>query len=163
MFKKYRLLFVAIALVLIASPALAQPRPIQIALITPVQIFSEDESISGVRWNILYGRNVTVRGLDFGLINHTTGGLSKGVQFGLVGIVESDFLGWQHNQLVNYTKGDFEGFQWGFFNYAKRASGFQLGFFNYVESMHGLQVGLINVIEKGGACPVFPIANWSFN
>lgn len=163
MSKKHRLLLVAIALILIASPALAQPRPIQIALITPVQIFSEDESISGVRWNILYGRNVTVRGLDFGLINHTTGGLSKGVQFGLVGIVESDFLGWQHNQLVNYTKGDFEGFQWGFFNYAKRASGFQLGFFNYVESMHGLQVGLINVIEKGGAFPVFPIVNWSFN
>ena len=163
MSKKYRLLLAAMALVLIASPALAQPRPIQIALITPVQIFSEDESISGVRWNILYGRNVTVRGLDFGLINHTTGGLSKGVQFGLVGIVESDFLGWQNNQLVNYTKGDFEGFQWGFFNYAKRASGFQLGFFNYVESMHGLQVGLINVIEKGGAFPVFPIVNWSFN
>jgi hypothetical protein len=163
MAKKYHLLFAAIALILIASPALAQPRPIQIALVTPVQIFPEDESITGVRWNILYGRNVTVRGLDFGLINHTTGGLSKGVQLGLVGVAESDFLGWQHNYLVNYSKGDFEGFQWGFFNYAGQASGFQLGFFNYAGSMHGLQVGLINVIDIGGAFPVFPIVNWSFN
>jgi hypothetical protein len=163
MSKKYRLLLAVIALILIASPALAQPRSIQIALVTPVQIYPEDESISGVRLNLIYGRNVTVRGLDFGLINHTTGGLSKGEQLGVVGIVESDYLGWQHNYVVNYTKGDFEGFQWGFLNYAKHASGFQLGFFNYVESMHGLQVGLINVIEKGGAFPVFPIVNWSFN
>jgi hypothetical protein len=162
MSNKCRLLFAVIALILIASPALAQPRPIQIALVTPVQIFPEDESITGIRWNILYGRNITVRGLDFGLINHTTGGLSKGAQFGLVGIVESDYLGLQHN-FVNYTRGDFEGFQWGFFNYAKHVGGFQLGFINYAESMHGLQVGLVNIIDKGGAFPVFPIVNWSFS
>lgn len=149
--------------------------PIQIALVTPVQIVSADRAISGVRWNVLYGRNAYVVGLDFGLVNHTTTGVSQGLQIGLVNLVDGAFVGWQDGG-VNITRDAFEGLQsgavnsvgdgtgmqWGVVNVADRHNGLQLGVVNYARQLHGLQIGLVNVIKQGGAFPVFPIVNWSF-
>ena len=146
---------------LISTLVFAEDRPIQIALFTPVQIFPENDSISGLRLNLLYGKNASVIGLDLGLVNHSTTGVSKGVQMGMVGLIDSNFVGWQYNS-VNVTKGDFEGLQLGIVNYAKFANGVQFGLVNYVETMKGLQIGLVNIIKKGGAFPFFPIVNWSF-
>jgi len=154
----------------------AQDKPVQLALFNPIQIFSENTAITGLRLNLIYGKNTKVSGLDLGLINHSTTGVSKGVQFGLVGIVEADFLGWQDNG-INITKGRFEGFQWGMVNYGGSVSGVQLGVVNYGSSVSGvqiglvnyaanmnkgLQIGLINIIRQGGQFPFFPIINWSF-
>lgn len=150
-----------LTIVLIWSPAQAQDKPIQLALLNPIQLYPEGEAITGIRLSLLYGKNTTVTGLDWGLVNHTTKGISKGVQFGLVGFAEADFVGWQ-DCWINVTKGNFEGLQWGLFNYANYAHGLQLGFVNYAKSMKGLQIGLINFIETGGQFPVFPIVNWSF-
>lgn len=160
--KKCSLFGVAIVtLMLVAQPLLAQPKPIQLSLFSPIQLVPEDEGVSGVRLSLLYGRNKYVTGLDWGLVSHSTSGMSMGVQFGGIGIVDADFAGWQ-NSVVNITKGNFEGFQWGLVNYAGHASGFQLGFVNYARSMKGLQIGLVNIIKQGGQFPVFPIVNWSF-
>jgi len=163
MLRKSNLLLGLTAFTLIFSyaPVQAKNRPIQLALITPVQIFPEEDPISGIRFNLIYGRNVSVTGLDLGLINHTTTGKSMGIQFGIVSVVDSDFMGWQDNW-VNVTKGKFEGFQFGIVNYSKDTSGFQLGLVNYTEIMKGIQVGLVNIIRQGGAFPFFPIVNWSF-
>ncbi len=152
---------VSIAVFVLSSPLLAQDKPIQLSLLAPIQIFPEDNSISGVRLSLIYGRNASVTGLDWGLVNHTTTGLSKGVQFGFVSLVDSDFVGWQDNT-VNVVKGNFEGFQSGFVNHANYAHGLQFGFVNYAASMKGLQIGVVNIIGQGGAFPVFPIVNWSF-
>jgi len=149
------------ALILVAQPVLAQEKPIQLSLFSPIQLVPEDNAISGVRLSLLYGKNKYVTGLDWGLVSHCTSGMSKGVQFGIVGLVDADFMGWQ-SSVVNYTKGNFEGFQWGFVNYAGHANGLQLGFVNYAMTMHGLQIGLVNIIKQGGQFPVFPIVNWSF-
>ena len=111
---------------------------------------------------MIYGKNASVTGLDFGFINHTTKGLSKGVQTGFIGLVDSDFIGWQ-DHMVNITKGNFEGLQTGVFNSAKNMNGIQFGLVNYAVNMNGLQVGLVNIIKQGGAFPVFPFVNWSFN
>jgi len=146
---------------LVSASAVAEEKPIQLSLFTPVQLFPEDTPISGIRLNLIYGRNVSVTGLDWGLVNHTTTGKFTGVQFGFVGLAESDFLGWQDNA-VNIVQGNFEGFQWGVVNYANYANGLQLGLVNYAASMKGLQIGLVNIIQQGGAFPVFPIVNWSF-
>ena len=111
---------------------------------------------------MLYGKNASVTGLDWGLVNHMTSGVSKGVQFGLVGIVEADYMGWQDNG-INITKGKFEGLQWGIVNYAGTISGVQLGLVNYAANMtKGLQIGLVNIIKQGGQFPFFPIVNWAF-
>lgn len=140
----------------------AQDKPVQLALFNPVQVFDENTSITGLRISLIYGKNTQVSGLDWGLINHMTSGVSKGVQFGLVGIVESDFMGWQDNG-VNITKGKFEGLQWGIVNYAGTVSGVQIGLVNYAANMtKGLQIGLINIIKQGGQFPFFPIVNWAF-
>jgi hypothetical protein len=164
MTSRYHLLlgFVALTFMIIASPAEAQQtRPIQLSLVTPIQIFQENDPISGVRLNLIYGRSVSVVGLDLGLANHTTTGFTKGVQWGVVNMVDTDFMGWQ-DATVNVTKKNFEGFQSGFVNYAHYVSGFQLGIVNYAGSMKGLQIGLVNIIKQGGQFPVFPIINWSF-
>jgi hypothetical protein len=164
MVKKQCILWGLVFIICLMSwmPVQAQEtRPIQLSLVTPIQIFSEDYGITGVRLNLLYGRNATVTGLDLGLVNHTTIGQSKGLQYGLVGINDSDFMGWQ-DCVVNITNGRFEGFQYGIVNYAGHMSGFQLGLVNYARSAKGLQIGLVNIIRQGGQFPVFPIVNWSF-
>jgi hypothetical protein len=152
---------VILALILVAQPVLAAEKPVQLSLFSPIQLVSEDDAVAGVRLSLLYGKNKYVTGLDWGLVSHSTSGMSKGMQFGLVGLVEADFTGWQ-NSAVNITEGNFEGFQWGIVNYAGHASGFQLGFVNYAVTMRGLQIGLVNIIKQGGQFPVFPIVNWSF-
>ncbi|MFH1335147.1 MAG: hypothetical protein ABII96_01400 [Candidatus Zixiibacteriota bacterium] len=163
MFKKSWVILGLVGLIsiLLSAPGYAENRPIQIALVTPIQIFPEDNSITGVRLNLLYGRNVSVTGLDVGLVNHTTTGKFIGLQYGLVGLSDSDFSGWQ-DCVVNITNKKFEGFQFGWVNYADYMSGFQLGLVNYAGSAKGLQIGLVNIIRQGGQFPVFPIVNWSF-
>lgn len=144
-----------------AKDVFSQDKPIQIALVNPIQIFNEGTSITGLRINILYGKNTRVTGLDWGLINQTTSGVSKGVQFGLIGINEADYVGWQDNGL-NITSGNFEGLQWGIVNSAGTVNGVQIGLVNYAANMNkGLQIGLINIIKHGGQFPFFPIVNWA--
>lgn len=142
-------------------PLRAEEQPIQLSLFTPIQIFPEKDDITIFRFNLIYGRNASVTGLDLGLANHTTSGESKGVQWGFVSWNDADFVGWQNNP-VNVTKGNFKGFQWGIANYARSAGGFQLGVVNYAENMYGLQIGFVNIIRQGGVYPVLPIVNWSF-
>jgi hypothetical protein len=160
---KYCPAFLALTVltIILSVPCQAQERPIQLSLVTPIQLFPEDNSIKGVRINLIYGRNVSITGLDWGLINHTTSGKSTAVQFGLVGLSDSDFVGWQDNW-VNVTKGKFEGLQSGIFNRAQNMNGIQLGLVNYAVIMNGVQIGLVNIIRQNGAFPVFPIVNWSF-
>lgn len=163
MFRKSILMLgVAVLSLLLSSHiATAQEKPIQLSLFAPVQIVSENHGIAGLRLSLIYGKNTHVSGLDWGLVSHSTSGQSKGVQWGLVGLNDANFVGWQ-GTAVNITKGNFEGFQWGIVNYAGHASGFQLGFVNYAVTMNGLQIGLVNIIKQGGQFPVFPIINWSF-
>lgn len=139
----------------------AQTSPVQLSLLAPIQLFSEDTSIEGLRLSLLYGKNYNVTGFDLGLVSHTKGEF-KGVQFGFLGISDSDFTGWQ-NTTINLTNGKFKGLQLGFVNYTKNMSGVQFGIVNYAVYMNeGLQIGLINIIEENGAFPFFPIVNWSF-
>jgi hypothetical protein len=164
MSKKLTIMAAVVLTVLCAAATQAgesKTQPVQLALFSPVQIFSPDYSISGIRLNLIYGKNATVTGLDWGLINHTTTGESVGWQLGIVGLVEADFMGWQDNW-VNVVKGNFRGLQWGFVNSANHAGGLQFGLVNYARTLNGLQIGLINIIKQGGQFPVFPIVNWSF-
>jgi hypothetical protein len=163
--KMKKVLYFSLLLVLLAGvidfKSFAQEKPIQVALFNPVQIFPENNSIAGLRLNIIYGKNVNVSGLDWGFVNSTTG-KQVGAQWGFVNMVDNGFLGLQGG-FVNLTDSKFEGLQYGFVNYHKgNVSGVQFGFINYAGSMYGLQIGLINIIEQGGMFPFFPIVNWSF-
>jgi hypothetical protein len=158
----YGLVICLLTLGLLSPSSLqAQEKPVQLSLLAPIQIFPEEAAIKGFRLNLLYGRNVSVKGIDLGLINHTTTGVTKGWQLGLVGVVDADFEGFQENY-VNITKGHFKGFQWGFYNQARDMHGFQLGLINYAQTGYGLQIGLINIIKQKKGHPVLPIVNWTF-
>jgi len=155
--------------------AAQEGEPFQLALFHPLQIRDESASITALRLNIIYGKNLSVTGLDLGIANHCTGGQSVGLQYGLLGFVEGDFTGWQENA-VSIVYGSFTGFQQGFYNHCGRGEGLQmgfvnratdmrglqLGFVNYTETMYGLQVGLVNIIQRKERLPVFVIVNWSF-
>jgi len=158
-------LFVAsmVLLLLVSATveATAQSKPIQLALVNPIQIFPENTAIGGFRFSLLYGKNTSVSGLDWGLVTHTTSGTSLGWRAAFVGINEANFTGLESG-FVSINDQNMEGVQWGFYNHAGHMNGLQLGIINHAGSMKGLQIGLINIIKSGGQFPVFPIVNWSF-
>ncbi len=47
------------------SISVSQHKPVQLSLFNPVQIVPESQSISGIRFNLIYGKNVNVTGFDF--------------------------------------------------------------------------------------------------
>ena len=139
----------------------ADDKAIQIALFNPIQIFPAETAISGVRLNLLYGSNAAVTGVDFGMVNRTTEKQSVGVQWGILGISERGFKGFQANA-VNIAYDDFIGFQFGFVNAVEDGNGLMIGVINFAKRMYGLQIGIFNLIGEGGAAAVLPIVNWSF-
>ncbi len=151
----------AAALLILPSLGFAQSKPINVALFDPIQIFPESTPIAGLRINLIYGNNVSMLGLDWGLVNAVGHGGMTGVQWGAANIDDGNVLGFQAG-LVNLAKRNVEGFQYGWVNIGEHVSGFQLGLVNYAGSMKGLQIGIINIIKTGGQFPVFPIVNWSF-
>lgn len=166
---------VVISALFVADAARAEEKstPLQLSLFHPAQIFPAETSVRGLRLNLIYGKNSGVTGIDLGIANHITGN-GWGIQWGIVGLVDGAYRGWQDNY-VNISK-DFVGFQSGLYNEADTAegiqfglvnhtesmSGFQLALFNYTRSMHGLQVGLLNIIKEKESLPMLPIVNWSF-
>jgi hypothetical protein len=140
----------------------AQEKPIQLALLNPVQIFPENTSIAGLRLNLIYGKNASVSGVDLGFINSTTE-IQKGIQFGMLNLTDGGFKGWQDG-LVNVTKGNSLGLQTGTVNYHQgNFNGLQISVINYSATLKGLQLGLINIIGEGGFMPIFPIFNFNFD
>jgi hypothetical protein len=157
-------------------PALSHAAsPIQLSLFDPIQIVKSDQDVKGFRFNLLYGYNQNVTGVDLGLVNRVGGdfvgfqygtvnwgeGNGKGLSWGIVNYYAGDYVGWQ-SAAVNYTGGRFKGFQHGVFNYAAKMRGFQLGIWNQTESLYGLQIGLININSAGDPLNFFPIVLWSF-
>ena len=154
-------LLILLVIALVPADGLAEEKAVQLSLFNPLQIRPEDTSIKYFRFNLIYGKNTSLVGLDLGLVNHLTAGESKALQVGFANWVDADLKGLQYGCL-NATKGTFTGWQWGFVNYSGHTKGFMLGFVNYSETMYGLQIGLINIIKDGGMLPVFPIFNFSF-
>jgi hypothetical protein len=148
--------------------------PVQLSLLDPIQIVPEAESIRGIRLTLLYGQNQNVSGLDLAFIANRVRGDFRGLQGGLVGIIDGNSEGVQWN-VVNLSRGDFLGAQVGAFNQTMTGEGVQLGwvnhvrsqynglqisFVNYAQRIDGVQIGLVNIIKEGGRFPIFPIVNW---
>jgi hypothetical protein len=147
------------ATILSVVPAMAEEKPVNLSLFTPVSIAKETDSVTGFRFNLIYGKNTSVGIVDLGLVNQTTK-LSHGLQWGGVNYTEGAETGVQI-ATVNINMGTTKGLQWAGFNYAEHAGGLQLAVVNYAKTLDGIQVGVVNIIEKGGFLPVMIIANWS--
>jgi hypothetical protein len=106
-------ILVVIAIFAALSARAEAKKPIQLALLAPIQIFPDSETIIGFRFNLLYGRNANMTGFDLGLVDHITGNF-KGLQAGLVGWTEGQLKGAQYG-MVSLVTGDFVGAQIGGF------------------------------------------------
>lgn len=157
----------------LANSLVAQGKPIQLSLFTPVQIVPEKEGVTAVRLNLIYSVNKSVQYVDLGLVNMTSGGFSSGIQWAAVAINKGSFTGWQSG-FAAVTQARFkglqtglfasalegQGLQWGGVNMSDNWNGLQLGIVNYAKRTSGVQVGLVNIIKEGGQFPIFPIVNW---
>jgi len=153
---------ISIIFICLSAISFAQQNAIQVSLVNPIQIVPESQSITGLRLNLIYGKNLNVTGFDIGLANQTTG-RQEGVQFGVVNLTDGGFTGWQDG-FVNITKGSSVGLQSGGVNYHQgHFNGLQISVVNYAATLKGLQIGLINIIGEGGFLPVFPFFNFDFD
>ena len=161
--KKISILFLcALVFTIFNSITLGQGKPIQLSLFNPIQIVPESQSISGFRFNLIYGKNANVTGFDLGLVNQSTG-IQKGVQWGGVNLTDGGVTGWQAG-FVNISKGSSVGLQTATVNYHDgHFKGLQFSIVNYAATLKGLQLGLINIIGKGGFLPVFILFNFDFD
>lgn len=141
--------------------------PVQLSLTPEFAIYDRSERIEGVALSI-WGENPQ-SAFALGFVNGSTGdsvGLSVGLvnyadsytgcQWSFVNYTSGDFTGWQGGPFfgllvsaVNYTEGTMKGFQCGLVNYAGTLNGLQLGFVNYAEAPEsGVQIGIVNIMPE---------------
>lgn len=156
------------------AAAEGNPKPVNLALLAPIQLVPQDQSVKGFRFSLLYGRNYDMEGLDISLVGLNDNDFS-GVQFAAVGITKKKFTGVQW-AAISWAGESLEGAQLGFFNgtkdmkwiqvgtinYAESVEGIQLSFINFTDYLHGIQVGILN-FAKNGFMPVFPLFNFNFD
>jgi hypothetical protein len=147
------------ATVLMALPALAAEKAVNLSLFTPISLAKADDAVTAFRFNLIYGKNTSVKVVDLGMVNQTTT-LSSGLQWGAVNYTEGKESGLQL-AAININKGTTSGLQWAGVNYAENGGGLQLALVNYARKLDGVQIGAINIIKEGGFLPVCVIANWS--
>ena len=145
---------------MIALPAAAAEKPINLSLFTPVSLAKAEDAVTAFRLNFIYGKNTSVKVVDLGLVNHTTSGMSNGLEWGFVNFAEGEFSGLQLGAF-NVDKGTGKGLLLGTVNYTANGGGLHLAFVNYAEKLQGVQIGAVNIIKQGGMFPVMVIANWS--
>jgi len=141
--------------------------PVQLSLTPNFAIYDRSERIEGVALSI-WGENPQ-SAFALGFVNGSTGdsvGLSvglvnyadsyRGCQWGFVNYTEGDFTGWQGGPFfgllvsgVNYTGGSMTGFQCGLVNYAGKLNGLQVGFVNIADTAKsGVQIGIVNIMPE---------------
>ena len=152
-------LFVVSFTFLTGAPAAAADKAINLSIFPPIALAQPEDAVTAFRYNLIYGKNTAVKIVDLGLVNHTTSGLSQGIQWGLVNFTESEFSGVQL-AAFNYNKGAAKGLLWSGVNYAGSGGGLHIAFVNYADRMDGVQLGVLNIIKEGGMFPVMVIANW---
>lgn len=167
----------------IAGGAIASAAtPLQISLTPAVSLFGANEQVNGLALS-LWGENPQTA-LALGIVNGSTGdsaGFSlglllnyadnyKGIQWAPINYTKGDFFGWQAG-VVNYVEGTMKGLQSGLVNYAGSLTGLQFGLFNYAASAKsGVQIGLLNIMPDNQwfsglpdeLAPGMVLVNWRF-
>jgi hypothetical protein len=135
---------------------------LQISISPDVQLVGQDESVSGLRLNLPYGKNISFSGLDFGFLSSSAQD-ADALQVNLIGnLVEQNGMGAQVsclNVVYNSMKGlqisllfndnyKFNGIgvAGGFNKYTDEGNGILIATCgNYGEVLKGVQVGLCNI------------------
>src|SRR5262245_34705102 len=88
---------------LMVLPAMAADKPINVSLFPPIALAGPGDGVTAFRWDVIYGKNTSVKIVDLGLVNQTTT-LSNGLQLGFINYNESEFSGIQLGA-IGYNKG----------------------------------------------------------
>ena len=137
--------------------------PLGVGLAAPIQLPFMESDVYGLRFGGFFADNAEVRGLDFGLVELTTGsfggiaaagvnwtmGSAYGVQFGALANVVGVNAVALHVAPVNAIYGDAIGAQLGFINFDTGFRGARLGFINWSNTVSaGLEMGFLNVSRE---------------
>jgi len=165
-------------MLLVAGTVLAD-KPVQLSITPDISLFGRNETITGLTIG-LWSENPQTA-LALGVVNGSTG-QSAGLSWAFILNYAENYTG-IHWAPINYTAGDFMGWQAGFVNYAGtitglqsgtvnitgRLTGLQFGFINYAETVDtGLQIGLINIMPQNqwftelpeALAPAMIFVNW---
>jgi len=127
----------------------AAERPFNAALVDPVQIFDDTDDISGLRLNLFYGKNESVKGLDLGIgVGHSKSEFKGvGIHYG-ANLVQGQGSGLQLANVANIVIGDFSGVQFAGCNFLQGGGkGLQLGYVQIVqEDYSGIELGIVNMV-----------------
>ena len=144
-------------------------RPAQVTFAYPIGSsgMSSFKYSNNFSFNILYGLNGGVNGVEIGsLLNYNKGQVkgfqlsgvsninraySKGILLaGISNIITDSSAGLMVSGVINYTKKNSKGFQLSTLNIsANEFRGFQMGVVNYAKKINGVQFGLINILSDG--------------
>lgn len=133
---------------------------LQVSLCNPLQLFPENFDVSGLRINLIYGRNSNLRGLDVGLVNDVPG-VVEGFQCG-IGNLAGDLNGLQIGCFNSAMDSSMGLCQIGAVNIGKDISGVQIGVFNMCNTISGVQIGVINLITQSDFLIFCPFINAQF-
>ena len=141
--------------------------PAQLSLTPDFAIYDRSVRVEGVALSV-WGENPQ-SAFALGFVNGSTGdsvGLSvglvnyadayTGLQWGFVNYTKGDFTGWQGGPFfglvvsaVNWTEGSMTGLQCGLVNYAGKLNGVQVGFVNVADTAKsGVQLGIVNIMPE---------------
>lgn len=149
MFKKI-IGFCLVSTFFLASLSFAEgTKPVQFSIFSPIQIFSAKNSISGLRFNLIYSDNKNISGLTLSTGWNNTKADIKGIELGVANWAGGLSYGWR-NSLLNYTGKRFVGLDIGAVNIVKGdATGVELGIANWNWGFsHGYQGGVVNYTDK---------------
>lgn len=166
----FSLCFALAAIAVSAAPAWT---PIQLGIAgTACQVFPEETAVTGLRLNLAASRNVSVTGIDLGLVSF--GDDIQAIRVNLLNSSDYHFSGVEvglcnHEAALsglavgafNSVDGDASGILVGIFNKANVMTGMQIGLFNQAVSLRGIQIGLVNLIDDG-PLTFFPVINMAF-
>lgn len=124
--------------------------PVQASIWNPLQIYREDWDVYGLRFNLLFGKNKNLYGIDMGLFNEFTD-KAMGVQLGLMNfdstmnfdVPDFDSTG-NMDEYMKVCRPSFSGLQLGVVNQSGIMKGMQLGFGNSSAMTTGIQMGILN-------------------
>jgi hypothetical protein len=175
------LLLAYLLICMAASQTVASAAAVQASLTPDIAVWARGTQIEGVSFSIwgenpqtsfalglVNGFNDMSKGAALGLFNYADS--YTGFHLGLINYTEGDFFGWQFGAF-DYTVGLVRGLQTGLVNYAGTLKGLQIGLVNYAGNTDtGIQIGIVNIIPRNAWFTRFPdeiapamvILNWRF-
>ena len=138
--KKNLVLFVA----LLTLSTTIFSAPLQLSL--PGTNLPNEDSVSGLRANLFYGKTSDVKGVDISLIGLSEMDNFSGLGVGFLGArkINNEFKGLSLG-LFNYNTGKTSGMNFGLVNITNKTSGVNLAFVNKSQDINGANIGFINV------------------